>query len=160
MAKGQQHFIIEARPGLADLAKRFEFQLLVQFGSSVGGVHHAHSDLDLAVQFTDAEVPIQTLIELREALQDLFPAQDIDLAIINHADPLFLKKITERYLLLYGTPRDLALLRLYAFRRYQDHRRFLELERRYVTRSLAALQGALEEPPSLFPSSVRRGKGR
>jgi hypothetical protein len=32
-------------------------------------------------------------------------------------------------------------LRMYAFRRYQDHRRFLALEREYVARRLRALAG-------------------
>jgi hypothetical protein len=43
--------------------------------------------------------------------------------------------------LLAGSPRDLALLRLYAFRRYQDHRRFLRLEERHLDRFLAARAG-------------------
>ena len=58
---------------------------------------------------------------------------------MNHADPLFLKKILERCQLLYGSPRVLAELRMYAFRRYQDHRRFLALEQAYVKRSLEKL---------------------
>jgi hypothetical protein len=43
-----------------------------------------------------------------------------------------LKKILESCRLLYGDPRDLQRLRIYGFKRYQDHRRFLDLERRYV----------------------------
>jgi hypothetical protein len=40
--------------------------------------------------------------------------------------------------LLAGTPRALAELRLRAFRRYQDHRRFLAMEQQHVDRFLAA----------------------
>jgi hypothetical protein len=54
---------------------------------------------------------------------------------------LFLKKVLENARLLAGSPRDLALLRLYAFRRYQDHRRFLRLEERHLDRFLAARVG-------------------
>jgi len=69
----------------------------------------------------------------------LHPDHEVDVAIINHADPLFLKKITERCRLLYGSPRRLAELKIYAFKRYQDHRRYLALEREYVHRTLGRL---------------------
>lgn len=55
---------------------------------------------------------------------------------MNTADPLFLKKITERCRLLFGSDRRFHELRMYAFKRYQDHRRFLDLERAYMTRLL------------------------
>jgi hypothetical protein len=41
---------------------------------------------------------------------------------------LFLEKVLESARLLAGSTRDLASLRLYAFRRDQDHRRFLRLD--------------------------------
>ncbi len=50
-----------------------------------------------------------------------------------------LKKIIERCRLLYGSPRRLAELKIYAFKRYQDHRRYLALEREYVQRMLGRL---------------------
>ena len=39
--------------------------------------------------------------------------------------------------LLYGDLTDLRDQRLYAFKRYQDHRRFFALERDYVRRKSA-----------------------
>lgn len=45
----------------------------------------------------------------------------------------------EQCRLLYGSPRALAELRIYAFRRYQDHRRYLALEREYVDRAIRRL---------------------
>lgn len=66
-------------------------------------------------------------------LQQCVPGQDVDLVVINHADPLFLKRILQDCRLLFGQSRVLAELRLYAFKRYQDHRRFLAGEREFVT---------------------------
>ncbi len=60
----------------------------------------------------------------------------MDLAILNHADPLFLKKVTEDCRLLFGAPKELARLNLYAFKRYQDHRRYFDLERHFVAKAL------------------------
>lgn len=67
-------------------------------------------------------------------MQRVFPDREVDLAVIDHADPLFLKKILENCRLLYGDPRRLQRLRIYAFKRYQDHRRFLDLERAFIAR--------------------------
>jgi len=36
-----------------------------------------------------------------------------------------------------ASPRRLAELKIYAFKRYQDHRRFLDMEREHVRRVLA-----------------------
>ena len=77
--------------------------------------------------------------ELVTDLQALVPGRDVDVALINGADPLFLKKITERCRLLYGSPSALHELKLYAFKRYQDHRRFLAMERAYVSGRIRAL---------------------
>ncbi|GIW55132.1 MAG: hypothetical protein KatS3mg082_1536 [Nitrospiraceae bacterium] len=129
----------EAPDAVENLARRMGIRLMLQFGSTVSGTHHPHSDLDIAVMFETDDVPLRVLSEISEELRELFPGQEIDLAVVNRADPLFVKKITERCRLLYGTEEDLACLRLYAFKRYQDHRRFLALERRFVSRRLAGL---------------------
>jgi len=63
----------------------------------------------------------------------------VDLATLDRADPLFLKKVLESCRLLAGSPRRLAELKIYAFKRYRDHRRYLPLERQYVDRVLAAM---------------------
>jgi hypothetical protein len=38
--------------------------------------------------------------------------------------------------LLHGSPRRLHELKMYAFKRYQDHRRYLAMERDYVARAV------------------------
>lgn len=124
---------------LAEVAARNRVTLLLQHGSTVSGRVHAHSDLDLAALFATEDVPLSVVTALSEDLQALSPDREVDLAVLNHADPLFLKKIVENCRLLYGSPRRLAELRMYAYKRYQDHRRFLALERSYVTRALQRL---------------------
>jgi hypothetical protein len=100
---------------------------------------HDRSDLDLAVQLDSFPVSLQTILEIQEALQIQFAGSEVDLAIVNRANPLFLQKIVESCRLLFGTPQDFARLRLHAFKAYQDFRPYLELERRYVSRRLAEL---------------------
>ncbi len=123
-------------PRLDELARRYGIRMILQFGSSVSGPVHDRSDVDVAVLLDRSSPSLREQDELAAELQALFPGREIDLAVLNRADPLFLKKILERCRLLYRSPRAVHDLRLYAFRRYQDHREYLALERRYVARAL------------------------
>ena len=138
--------ITESVPELRELAQRFRIRLILQFGSTVTGRTHDRSDLDLAVKLDSADVSLQTVLEMQEALQTQFPGREVDLAILNRADPLFLKKILESCRVLFGTPQDLARLRLYAFKAHQDFLPYLELERRHVAQRLAALMAEPSRP--------------
>lgn len=119
------------------VARRHGLELILQFGSTVSGTTHRLSDVDLGVLFFAGVDPRRNLEVVLQDLQALFPAREVDLAVLNHADPLFLKKVTERCQLLAGSPARLQQLQLYAFKRYQDHRPFLALERDYVRQHAA-----------------------
>lgn len=138
--------ITEAVSGLRELAQRFKVRLILQFGSTVTGTTHDRSDLDLAIQFETLHASFQTVLDVQEALQMRFPGRKVDLAILNGANPLFLKKIVESCRVLFGMPQDLARLRLHAFKAYQDFRPYLELERRHVARRLSALVAEPSRP--------------
>ena len=113
-------------------------ELLVQFGSTVTGTEHPGSDLDLAVLFRDGDRLADRASDLSLALQACFPGREIDVAVLNHADPLLLRQVTGRGVLLSGSPNRWQEFRAYAFRRYQDHQRFFEMERAYVERAIAS----------------------
>lgn len=86
----------------------------------------------------DAPASWDAQASLLADLQEIHSGCEIDLAIINRADPLFLKQITQHCELVFGSMRDLHELKIYAYKRYQDHRRYLELERNYVERVAGA----------------------
>ena len=123
---------------LEPIAHRHGIRLLLRFGSSVTGRMRPQSDMDLAVLLEHVPDSFAAHAELIADLQALVPDREVDVALINRADPLFLKQITERPDLLYGSLRRLQELKIYAFKRYQDHRRYLALEREYVARKLHA----------------------
>ena len=137
---------LEDNPCFVEFARRCGIRLVLQFGSTVAGIRHPLSDMDIAVQFDRAEVPLRMLLEVSEELEKVIPDQKIDLAVINRADPLFLKQNVDRCLLLFGHSQDLARLRMYAFKGYQDYRGFLEIERRFVGDRLAALCNGQRDP--------------
>ncbi len=124
---------------ITPIAVKHGIILLLRFGSSVTGKLHARSDVDLAVLLEHVPRSLQAYGDLLEDLQQLFLDREVDIALVNRADPLFLKKITEACQLLHGSPRALQRLKIYAFKRYQDHRKYLEQERHYVERSLKDL---------------------
>jgi predicted nucleotidyltransferase len=124
-------------PGDLDLiAERYGIRLVLQFGSTVLGNVHSRSDVDLAVLLERSPLTLEAHGGLLHDLQKLVPDRQVDLAVLNHADPLFLQRVVERCRLLHGKPAELQRLKLYAFKRYQDHRRFFDLERRFVARAL------------------------
>jgi predicted nucleotidyltransferase len=122
---------------LTSMAERHGIRMLLQFGSTVTGRVHERSDVDLGVVLERSSIGLRERAELEHDLQSLFPGLKIDLAMLNHADPLFLKQVTDRCRLLHGSEAELRRLKLYAFKRYQDHRRYLDLERRFVAEALA-----------------------
>ncbi len=125
------------RAEIEAISRRHGALLLLQFGSTVTGREHAQSDVDIAALF-DGEATLARMDGLVAELRPLFPGRDVDLGVLNRADPLFLRKVLESARLLAGTERALAELRLRAFRRYQDHRRYLAMEAEHVERFLAA----------------------
>ena len=90
---------------LSVLCRTHGVRLLLQFGSTVSGRTHVASDIDLAVLLAQRPVSLDAQADLIGDLQSLLPGREVDVALINGADPLFLKKITEQCRLLHGSPR-------------------------------------------------------
>lgn len=120
---------------LDEIARRYDIALIVRFGSTVSGREHARSDVDVGVLF--AQMPtLQVELDVTADLQQVFGPREVDLVVLNRADPLLLKQITDRAVLEYGTAERLDALARYAFKRYHDHRPYFEMEREYVARAL------------------------
>jgi predicted nucleotidyltransferase len=141
-----QEPITESGPELRELAHRLGIRVILQFGSTVTRTTHDRSDLDLAVQLDTPAVSLETILEMQEALQAQFPGREVDVTILNRADPLFRRKIMEACRILFGTSQDFARLRLYSFKTYQDFRPYLEIERQAVARRLSALVAEPSRP--------------
>jgi len=113
-------------------AKKFRLKLIMAFGSQVNGKTHPKSDLDIAVLFPSGDFTFKKYGELHSSLLDVFPGYEVDMVILNRADPLLLKKINENPLLLFGEKRDFDEFRIYAFNRYEDYRPYLAMEEKIV----------------------------
>jgi hypothetical protein len=71
------------------------------------------------------------------AHRSLFPADEVDLVFLSRADPLLGHRIMEHARLVYGSATLFARRKIYAFKRYQEHRKYFDMERDFVRRSLA-----------------------
>ncbi len=119
--------------GLERVAQRHAIRLLLQFGSTVSGHVHRRSDVDLAALLDRPSLSFGEYADLLHDLQSLYPDREVDLVLINRADPLLLKKITNT---CRRPVHRLQELRIYAFKRYQDHRKYFELECDFVIRAV------------------------
>ena len=111
--------------------------LLIQFGSTVTGRTHPGSDLDLAVLLERVPTSFDAAADLISDLQALASGENVDVSVLNHADPLFLRRVVAEARLLYGSRTRMAELQLLAFKRYEDYRPYLAFERAYVARHTA-----------------------
>ncbi len=130
------------REQLTRLAESFGIRLLLLHGSVASGQEHPGSDVDFAILLKERDKDYSRMAELHCELQRLLPHREVDLTSLNEADPLFLKKIMEKCRLVYGQPAEFYSFKMYAFRRYQDHKRFLAMERAYVSRILERFTSA------------------
>jgi uncharacterized protein len=124
---------------LADIARKHGIALVIQFGSTVTGRAHDRSDMDLAVLFETTDPSLDDEIRLAADLQEHCPGHEVDLVVLNRADPLLLRRVAEEGELRWGMQQRFHEWKMYAYRRYQDHRPYLELERAFVKRALAEL---------------------
>lgn len=124
---------------LERLVTRYNISLLVMFGSHAKNKARADSDLDLAVKFRDFEDNVSTELYLAvyPGLQKVFGRYKLDLAFLNHADPLFHNQIMSSAILICGDSGLFCQEKILAYKRFQDHKRFLEMEQDYVKRFVA-----------------------
>jgi predicted nucleotidyltransferase len=123
------------------IAKKYQLELVLLFGSQVSGKVHAKSDIDIAVKLKQErnKLSLEEDLKLIRSLSGIFKSENIDLSVINHANPLLLKQINQNCQLLFGELRDFYKFRIYAFNRYVDYKKYFELESEFVKAQIAKL---------------------
>ena len=120
---------------LEPLAKRYGLRLIVLFGSQVSDRTHLESDVDVAVWWTRplaSEQHNQLWMELSGAFQ-----AEVDLAVLNHAEPLLLYQVARQGKPLYEDQRwAWEEFKGYAFRYYEDTQKFRDDLARYLKREI------------------------
>lgn len=122
---------LEKRKKIRKIAEKHKISLILVFGSKVSGQTHQESDLDIGV-LSRKEPDYKNYSQLYSDLAKVFRGQEIDLVFLNHANPLLLKKILENCQILYGSKKFFYLFKIYAFKRYCDYKKYLDLEKKFV----------------------------
>lgn len=129
---------------LSPIAKRFGIRLMVVFGSAARGKTHEESDIDVGV-LTDRPITFAQRLKLWHALSFLFHTE-IDLAMLNHADPVFGFEVARDGRLLFERDKDAwENWRSYKIRQYWDTKKFRDDLRRYISRSAEKMSDAAAE---------------
>ena len=126
---------------LKKIAKEYDLNLILMFGSVVNGKTHDKSDIDIAIQYKSQIKQgnkLDNILDVNGKLMEIF-SSDIDISVINHANPLLLKQINSNCFLLYGKQRDFNAFRLYAFNRFNDYMPFFKIESEFAKKQTVIL---------------------
>ena len=121
---------------IAKIAKKFHLKLIIVFGSFANGKYRKDSDLDIAV-LGSKEVSFNEQIRLTNELFLVFN-KNIDLSVLNRANPLLLFQASKNSILLYGKREGFLKFKLYAFNVYNDYAPYFEMEKKLNERIINA----------------------
>ncbi|WP_373498283.1 nucleotidyltransferase domain-containing protein [Desulfococcus sp.] len=138
--------------GLESLCSEHGVRLLVAFGSRVTGSPPptAESDLDLALLLSAGHAEGME-VALITRIPDFFPAVEVDLVILNRADPLLRHEIMRESVLLYGDLDAYGAYQVFSWRDLMDSRDLIDLEERLFERKMAYIRSRVFEDPQDAP---------
>ena len=126
---------------LQPIAQKFGVGLIVLFGSVARGKIHEESDIDIGV-LTDRPITFNKRLKLWYELSSLFRA-DIDLAMLNHAEPVFGFQVARDGKLLFERDKFAwENWRSYKIRQYWDTKKFRDDLERYLARRVKEMRYA------------------
>jgi predicted nucleotidyltransferase len=112
---------------IAKIAKKFQLKLILVFGSFASGKNREDSDLDVAV-LGAREISFAEQINLINEFAGIFH-KNIDLSVLNRANPLLIFQASQNSILLFGTREEFLKFKLYAFKSYNDYAPYFEMEK-------------------------------
>ena len=131
-----------AQQTFARFCKRRRVTCAALFGSTVSGRRTAHSDLDLAFWVEGKRIDGRDL-ELTNGLTQLLRRNDVDVVVLNHASPLLQWQVASTGTLLYERRGgSFRRFQIYAMKRYDDSRRLLALQDRFLDRVIKGVRPA------------------
>lgn len=120
---------------LDEIRQKYALELILLHGSQVSGKTHDKSDVDIAVLSKDREQKLDWYV-LASDLNEVFGVDNVDITLLDHANPLLLKTVTDGARLLSGTVMDFYKLKLRAFHAYNDYLPYLKMESDFVRSQL------------------------
>jgi uncharacterized protein len=116
------------KSGISEIAKKYDLKSVIVFGSFASGKNRKDSDLDLAIS-GHKKISFSKQIKLISIFSSIF-RKDVDLTIIDNANPLLLFEISKNSILISGSKKDFACFQLNAFKIFHDYTPYFEMERK------------------------------
>lgn len=131
-----------SREAIRRLCRRERLTLAVVFGSTASGRRTTRSDLDLAFWVAGKRIEGREL-ELTNRLMQTWHRNDVDVVVLNHANPLLQWQVASTGTLLHEQMAgQFRQFQLYAMKRYDDSRKLLALQDLFLTRLLKGARPA------------------
>jgi len=113
---------------IEEVAKRYQLKLVLLFGSFANGKNRKDSDLDIAV-LDSKKISFNKQLKIIGEFSRIF-GKNIDLTVLNRANPLLLGQINKNCVLLHGRREDFLKFKLRAFRLFCDYAPYFEMEKK------------------------------
>lgn len=126
---------IPSKQKLDEIRQKYDLELIVLHGSLVSGLTHDKSDTDVAVLSKNQDQKLDWYVLVSD-LNEVFGVDNVDITLLDHANPLLLKTVTDKARLLSGNVADFFKLKLRAFHAYNDYLPYLKLESDFVRSQL------------------------
>jgi predicted nucleotidyltransferase len=110
--------------------KEFNLKLIVLHGSYAKGTPRKGSDLDIAV-LGKKPIEFEDLLKLHGKLADVFgdnQQRELDLKSLHGVDTFFRYQVMKDGVLLYGSPHDFIVFKVYAIRSHQENQKIYRLK--------------------------------
>lgn len=112
---------------ISEIAKKYSLKLVLLFGSFANRKNRKDSDLDIAI-FGSQKISFHKELKIIGEFSRIF-GKEIDLTILNRANPLLSFQVSKNCVLLYGAKEDFFKFKTYAFRLYSDYAPYFEMEK-------------------------------
>lgn len=124
---------IKSERKIHKLCSDFNIDLVVLFGSYARGEEVGNGDVDIGIRYFERPEGAEEEISLIWSLEESLNQSNIDLVVINDANPLLLFEIASEGIPLYEREKGVFdQFVSYAVMRNNDAKKFYELEREYL----------------------------
>lgn len=131
--------IEKIKPKIKKIARKYDLNFVVLFGSLASGLVHKRSDIDLAYsakKFLDYRKEYELTCEFQRAF-NLGPKVEIELVNLDNAPPLLAKEVAFKGKLLAEiAPRSFAYFQMYAFKLFVEAKPLFALRDKFIFQNL------------------------
>ena len=112
---------------------KYKLSLLVVFGSYNSKKFNKNSDIDLAIKVEKPDNLLKNRTKILNEISEIFNYRDIDLILLNYAEPLIKYKIACEAKLLYEKEKGIfKKFQVRAMGEHNDAQKFYELDKKYI----------------------------